>query len=78
MAIRHGDTRKRTNRHAYLIHRQTVIPVVCSSDRDETMEDVEESAPDIEMDEMESAPCETGITIPQILAPQHQETRGVE
>lgn len=57
---------------------EAVIPMVRQSDRDETMEDVEESASDIEMDEMESTPCDTGITIPHILGAETQETRGDE
>ena len=40
------------------------------------MEDVEESAPDVEIDDVELAPCETGIIILQLLASGHQETRG--
>uniref|UniRef100_A0AAV1UBQ4 Polyprotein n=1 Tax=Peronospora matthiolae TaxID=2874970 RepID=A0AAV1UBQ4_9STRA len=57
---------------------EAVIPVVRPYDGDETMEDVEESAPDVEMDEIESAPFETGIIIPQVLDPETQEPRGDE
>ena len=46
---------------------EAVIPVGRPCDGDETMEDVKESAPGVEMDETESAPRETGIIIPPVL-----------
>uniref|UniRef100_A0AAV1TCE5 Retroviral polymerase SH3-like domain-containing protein n=1 Tax=Peronospora matthiolae TaxID=2874970 RepID=A0AAV1TCE5_9STRA len=57
---------------------EAVIPVVRPLDGDETMEYVEESAPDVDMDEMELAPFETGIIIPQVLDPETQDPRGDE
>uniref|UniRef100_A0AAV1UDV4 Integrase catalytic domain-containing protein n=1 Tax=Peronospora matthiolae TaxID=2874970 RepID=A0AAV1UDV4_9STRA len=57
---------------------KAVIPVARPYDGDEMMEDVEASAPDVEMDEIELAPFETGIIIPQLLDPETQEPRGDE
>lgn len=40
--------------------------VVRLPDKDKPMKYVHENAPDVEMDEMESVQCETGIDIPQL------------
>lgn len=41
-------------------------PVVWLPDKDNPMKYVDENAPDVPMEDMESVPCETGIDITQL------------